>query len=300
MVSIWLFHRDADQVMSKMALNGLRCSRGAGILFALLLCLPAYCSQQPDEDAHDLVATMVSNELKAQKIQSYWMYREINQEAGNTEVKIVLETRECWLTWFLSFNGKPVSPEQQNRQNRDLQRLVNDPNARRKSRAAIDEDAKKAIALLKILPDAFVFTRNGEQGDLIRVNFRPKPNFKPPSREAKVFHSMEGSLLIHARGKRLAKLNGRLTADVTFGGGILGRIYKGGTVEVGQTEVAPGDWELSLLDVHISGRALFFKTIREQQHQVKTHFRPVPPGLSLAQAAALLERQGRQMAAASQ
>ena len=51
------------------------------------------------------------------------------------------------------------------------------------------------------------------------------------------------------------------------------------------TEVAPNDWEVSLLDVHISGRALFFHTIGEQQREVRSQFQPVRPQLTLAEAA---------------
>jgi hypothetical protein len=41
-------------------------------------------------------------------------------------------------------------------------------------------------------------------------------------------------------------------------------------------------------DVHISGRALFFHPISEQQHEVKSQFKRVPAGLRLAQAASIV------------
>jgi hypothetical protein len=96
---------------------------------------------------------------------------------------------------------------------------------------------------------------------------------------------MEGILLIDARQIRLAKLSGKLMSDVEFGFGILGKLQKGGTFEVVQSQVAPTDWEVSLLDVHITGRALFFHTIGEQQHEVRNQFQSVPPDLSLRDAA---------------
>ena len=101
---------------------------------------------------------------------------------------------------------------------------------------------------------------------------------------------MEGVLLIDAKQTRLAKLSGELISDVDFGLGILGKLKKGGTFEVVQSEVAPGDWEVSLLDVHISGRALFFHSIGEQQHEARSQFKPVPSGLSLVQAAHMVAR----------
>jgi hypothetical protein len=47
---------------------------------------------------------------------------------------------------------------------------------------------------------------------------------------------------------------------------------------------------VSLLDVQISGRALFFHTIGEQQHEVKSQFEPVRPDLGVTEAAARVAR----------
>jgi len=49
---------------------------------------------------------------------------------------------------------------------------------------------------------------------------------------------------------------------------------------------------MSLLDAHISGRALFFHTMGEQPHEVRSQFKPVPPGLSRSQAASIVVEGG--------
>jgi hypothetical protein len=167
-------------------------------------------------------------------------------------------------------------------------RLVNDADARKKNREEIDADAQKSATLLKMLPEAFLFTKDGQVGNSIRLKFRPDPKYKPSSNEAKVFHSMAGVLLVDATQTRLATLSGELISNVDFGFGILGKLQKGGTFEVVQSQVASRDWEMSLLDVHISGRALFFHTISEHQHEVRSQFKPVPSGLSLARAASIV------------
>ena len=82
-------------------------------------------------------------------------------------------------------------------------------------------------------------------------------------------------------------------------GGVLGRLEKGGTFEVVQSEVAPKDWELSLLDVHITGRALFFHTIGQQQHEVRSQFKPVPLDLTVAEAASIAARDSKEAFALS-
>ena len=267
---------------------GLRRILSTCALCALLCFVPVMVQAQ--EDSQKLVAQMVNNELNAGKHASYWMFQETLQKGSKSEVDQVIEMPECWLRWPLDVNGNPPSPAQQQKARASLDRLVNDADARRQNRAAINQDSRKSEALLKMLPDAFLYTNHGQQHGDIQLEFRPNPAFHPPTREAKVFHSMQGTLTIDAKELRLVGISGKLMSDVTFGGGLLGRLHKGGTFQVEQKEVAPGDWELAQLDVHITGKALLFKTISEQQRQKDTDFRAAPAGLSLARAASLIEQ----------
>ena len=218
------------------------------------------------------------------------MYLDHDSKPGKTEVNRVIQTPECWLSWPISVNGHPPSDDDKEKARKRLEGLINDPDSRNNNRKQIDEDAAKATALVKILPDAFLFTPAGRQDGFIKLTFKPNPDFKPSSHEAKVFHAMAGVLLINAKEKRLAKLSGKLTHDVDFGLGVLAKIHKGGTFSVVQSEVAPGDWELTRLDVYISGRAMFFHSISEQQHEVKTGFREVPAKIELQQASSMVQQ----------
>jgi hypothetical protein len=47
-------------------------------------------------------------------------------------------------------------------------------------------------------------------------------------------------------------------------------------------------WQIAETHVHIRGHALFFKTIGEQEDEVKTDFTLVPLGTTLEQAVGLL------------
>ena len=266
-------------------------------VFLLLLLVPTSVSAQ--DNPRELVVKMVQNELASQKEPRYWMYLDSKEKPGRTEVDRVIQTPECWVSWPVSVNGiRPTEKEVSNAREY-MESLVNNPRLRRKNRGEIDADSRKSAELLKMLPDVFLFTGDGRQGDSVRLKFRPNPKYRPPSNESKVFHHMEGILLIDAKEIRLAKLSGTLVSDVEFGFGILGKLQKGGTFEVVQSEVAPNDWEVSLLDVHISGRALFFHTIGEQQHEVKSHFEPVRPDLGVAEAAARVARKSNEALARS-
>ena len=142
-----------------------------------------------------------------------------------------------------------------------------------------------------MLPDALI-VKYGERGhDLVELLFEPNPNFNPPTREASVFHAMEGRIWISLKENRLAEIEGHLRREVKFGGGLLGYLEKGGEFHVKQSEVLPQHWEISLLHVNMHGRVLFFKTISVQQDESRSNFRQVPDNLTLAQAAEELQRQ---------
>jgi hypothetical protein len=263
----------------------------------LLLLVPTSVSAQ--DNLRELVVKMVQNELASQKEPRYWMYLDSKEKPGRTEVDRVIQTPECWVSWPVSVNGIPPTEKEVSNARDHMESLVNNPRLRRKNRGEIDADSRKSAELLKMLPDVFLFTGDGRQGDSIRLKFRPNPKYRPPNNESKVFHHMEGILLIDAKQIRLAKLSGTLVSDVEFGFGILGKLQKGGTFEVVQSEISPHDWEVSLLDVQISGRALFFHTIGEQQHEVKSQFEPVRPDLGVAEAAARAARNSAEALARS-
>jgi hypothetical protein len=107
--------------------------------------------------------------------------------------------------------------------------------------------------------------------------------------EARVFAAMAGEIVINKQQNRLQTIKGQLIHDVTFGWGLFGRMNQGGTFNVERRELAPGIWQITESHVHIDGHVLLFKTISEQEDEVKTDFRPTPPHTSLEQAATILK-----------
>jgi hypothetical protein len=99
---------------------------------------------------------------------------------------------------------------------------------------------------------------------------------------------MEGTMWIDVHQKRLAGIEGVLTSRVSFGGGLLGHLDKGGTFSVRLKNVGSGHWGLDSLDVQMKGKALFFKTISVQQKERCTNYQPIPNAMTLRQAAQIL------------
>jgi hypothetical protein len=264
----------------------------------LVLLLSSYISlaQAPDLNAappNDLVRRVVGNELKSeQQDHSHWSFRlSTYKPGGQSEVDDVIETKDGDLNRPILVNGHPVSEQQRRQADAHIQQLVHNPAPLRKSRQDEDQDAARSQRLLKMLPDAFIFKYGERHGDLVQLNFSPNPSFRPRTHEAEVFHAMQGCIWVDARQQRLAGISGRLMHEVKFGGGFLGHLNPGGTFEVKQAPVARGYWELTLLKVQMTGKALFFKTIGVQQNYTRSDFKQVPDNLSLAKAAEMLQQQ---------
>ncbi|MGA8343907.1 MAG: hypothetical protein WB781_18385 [Candidatus Sulfotelmatobacter sp.] len=253
---------------------------------------PQSDSERLGMSANELARKVVTNELKVQNEDlGHWMYRLEKKDAEKKQVQEIVETKDGSLSRLLSTDGRPLDAKQQQKESRRIQRLVSNPGEQRKLQQASNKKAEQGERLFKILPDVFVFGYAGCEGDLIKLSFRPNPNFRPPSIEARVFQNMEGEMTVDSKQERLAAINGHLMEDVKFGGGLLGHLDKGGKFEVSQTEVAPGHWEMTVLVVDMKGKVLLFKTINVQETENHSDFHRVPDDLTLAQAADILNKQ---------
>jgi len=162
--------------------------------------------------------------------------------------------------------------------------FINDPGAQNKKRKSGQHDDEQAAELLKILPDAFIWSIEGEKESETLLHFKPDPQFHPPDLEARVFAAMEGEMAIDRQQHRIASLKGRLIHDVKIGFGLLGELKAGGTFDVERRELTPTVWEIVETHVHIQGHALIFKTISENEDDVKSHFKQIDQATSLQQA----------------
>jgi hypothetical protein len=266
----------------------------ATILGSIILFEPATLSQSDSGSlgvsANDLARRVITNELKFQDDHTNWMYRLEKEQYGKKQVEEIIETKEGSLSRLLSINDQPLTAKQQEEEDQRVRELMTSRSAKRKLQRALEAEILQGRRLFKMLPDAFVFNYAGGDGNVIRLSFRPNPNFNPPSLEARVFHDMEGELWVDCKQERLAAFNGHLTQDVKFGLGLLGHLDKGGHFDVRQAEVVPGHWDMTTMSVEMSGKALLFKNIGVQKMEKRWGFQQVSDDLTLTQAADILNR----------
>lgn len=256
---------------------------------ALLLCaVSTLCAQGPAESAHDLVKDVVYNELQERRQMSLWQYRVEKRVAAQTLVEQEIETRSGPVYRVLARQGQPLDQAGRKKETDRLNNLVRNPAEQARMNQDHQAEEARTQRLIAAMPDAFVYVYDGETDGNLRLSFRPNPAYTPSTYEARVFHALAGEILIQPRLKRLVRIDGHIESDIDFGFGLLGRIEKGGTFHIGRSQAGDARWKTSLIEVHISGRIVFFKDISKDQREVRSDFKPVAPDTSVQDAVTLL------------
>jgi hypothetical protein len=243
-------------------------------------------SSNSEKSVGYLVRDIIEHEIDAQaKDESLWCYRKLEEKDGQRRLMMVCQAKGAQIERLLALNGKPLDEIQQEAENQRIGNLTRSKRELQKQERQRHEDGKQATELLELIPDAFVFRLEEKNGNKIKVHFTPNPTFHPSGHQAEVFYHMEGTLTLDVEQKRLAEISGRLKSPVKFGGGLLGHLDEGGTFLVRQHEVGPGCWEMTTMNVQMSGKVLFFKTIDVRQKEFDSEFQPVPASATIEQAA---------------
>lgn len=259
------------------------------IALLLVVCIPV-AGQSPSRTAAELINEVVANELTDRAQPWNWMYLIDKREGNQTLTEEQVDTKDGPLYRVLATDGMPLNLAERQRDDARMDRLLHDPGQQLKVKRDHDEDEQTLVRLMQLMPEVFVYEYAGVQGSLVSIKFLPKPNYWPSTYAALLAHSLAGTILIDLQQKRLARLSGQLINRVQFGYGLLGHIDKGGTVEIGRVQVGPSQWKTALINIQLSGRLVFFKTISKQQYEARSGFRAVSGDLSLLQASRLLAR----------
>jgi hypothetical protein len=239
-----------------------------------------------------LVQRALVNEARAANDAQHLMrYRLRKSSPRLTTTKEICETADGAVARLIAVNDAPLSTADEQREQTRLDQLLNDPGKQRHRKQSQDQDTARAMKVLRSLPSAFVYEYagmgQGPGGQVAKFRFKPDPRFDPPDLETQVLKQMTGELWIDPRQERVARLDGQLQQDVDIGWGILGRLYKGGTIIIDQADVGEGQWRIVHFDMKMSARVVF-KTRVFDTTEDESRFVPVPAGLRYQQAIAML------------
>ncbi len=256
---------------------------------ALLLCaVPTLRAQSPPESPHDLVKDVVYNELQERRQVSLWQYREEKRVGSLTTIQQEVETRSGIVYRVLARQGRPLDPAAQKKETERLNNLLRNSAEQARMKQEAEADEQRLQRLMTAMPEAFSYTYDGMVDGNLRLLFRPNPAYTPQTYENRAYHALGGEIWIQPQLKRLVKIDAHIMTEIDFGYGLLGRIEKGGSFQIVRQQVAENRWKTSVLDVHISGRVIFFKSISKDQREARSGFQPVSSDIGVAGAVAIL------------
>ena len=264
-------------------------------------------SSQDSPSAIELVRAAVANEVAATNDNSTkHMFRSRKQTPQGSQTRLYVETREAMAGLTIAYNDKPLAPEQMGGEEKRLAGLVSSPEQLSRKHSQEQESGERTLRIVKALPDAFLFDYDGEEkgvadlgkdgARLVRLKFRPNPAFHPPSRVEEVLIGMQGFVLIDSAARRIARIDGTLFKEVSFGWGILGHLDKSGHFLVEQRDVGDGSWDVSRMSLSFAGKILLFKSISIKSDEVFSDFRRVPGDTTFAQGVEILKAEQARLA----
>jgi hypothetical protein len=250
---------------------------------------PSTKQTAPTINPEQLIRDTVYNEMNDHERHGYWQYSIQKKTANELDLLEQVETANGPVHRLIAVNGAPLSADRRREEENRLHELLTDPSKQRKIYEQYADDEKRIGRIMQLLPVAFLYEYEATEGENYRLAFRPNPAFHPPTIEARVFHAMEGKVYVNMRWKRLARLDGHLVENIDFGYGILGRLYKGGWFNLERGQVSQSEWKTHVLEVHVAGRAILFKTLAKESREERSSFHEVPRDTSLVEAKRMLD-----------
>lgn len=184
---------------------------------------------------------------------------------------------------LIKADGKDTDPAEYHRQLlawKDVLELALRPNDSRARTASAKWEKKKhdRAELVDASRDAFIpkwigqETLGGHFCDVIELN--PNPDFHPHTVFQEAVTRVTAKIWVEHSSDQLVRGEAHVARDISFGGGILGKLYRGGVFSVEQSEVEPSVWLPTRYQYDFAGRKFFF-TFEEHQYIEASHYRRI-------------------------
>jgi hypothetical protein len=186
---------------------------------------------------------------------------------------------------LLQDNGKATDPTDYRKQLqtwRDLLQLALNPNDSRIKAAYAKMEKKKhdRAELVNAARDAYNLNwlgqenLNGHDCDVVQLD--PNPSFHPRTTLQEALTHATAKIWVDHNALQILRAEAHIVRDVSFGAGILGKLYRGGVFFLEQAEVAPGVWLPTRYQYDYTARKFLF-TFEEHQFIEASHYRRLGP-----------------------
>jgi hypothetical protein len=260
----------------------------AGLPAAAQSVAPTKSAVTPDPLAappRSWVVDVVANELVAlHHKNSYLRYRMHVIDAKGDQVRDVIESKDGSVARLILKDGRKLTDDEDKAERQRLESMVASPSDYFKHVKNDGEGRKLADQLMRLMPDAMIYTYTPGQpqtgrndgGLEIVLDYKPNPKFSPPTTSAQALTGLEGRLWIDAKSHQLIRMEGTVFRAVNFGWGMLAHIYPGGHLVLEQANAGGNRWIFTQFKEDVSVRALMVKTISIHTNVEASSFRTLP------------------------
>lgn len=238
---------------------------------------PAAPSAPSSEDLRQLLERMIATMHRSDAAAAEYARTEHwveHKHAGDADpildrVYRVYPTGTGTLKLMMADAGAPVTPERYRDELHELEQgLVSalDP-AEPLQHARVEKWKRRSAERFRAVEafrDAYQITWLGvervpnapDPRPLAKLLFDPKPGPASGSIATELLAASRLTLWVEPESGAVVRLDAELVRDLRFGGGLLGKIDKGGRVHIEQTQVAPGIWLPRITADEVHGRKL--------------------------------------------
>ena len=223
---------------------------------------------------------------------SFLRYRVHIVGAKGDQVRDVIESRDGTVARLIFRDNRPLTSEEDTAEHERLQAMLDSPTAFAKHIKSDLSGKKLAIELVRLMPEAMLFSytagqpqrqradaNHGEPAEIV-LDFRPDPNWSPPTMTSEALTGLQGRLWIDPRTGHVARLEGEVFRGVNLGWGMVAHINPGGKVALEQIRVPAASsrdrWIFSHFVEHITLRALMIKNVSEDTQIDSFDFGEIP------------------------
>jgi hypothetical protein len=216
--------------------------------------------------------------------------RDQSSNAGEDRTVRIIPTGAGSARVMLAEHGHPADPTAIQSQmlvtERMLEAAADSSNSQTKrDREKIEKRGRDRRELVDAIRDAFVFTSMGHevlQGrTLAKYHMDPNPNYKPTSIKSEFLRHATATAWVDEKSAQLVRLEAVLMTDISFIGGIAGKVYKDGHALIEQSEVEPGVWLPTLYQYDFTVRKFLFNSEIHERVEVSQYKRIGPPAQAL-------------------
>jgi hypothetical protein len=202
-----------------------------------------------------------------ERIERHFVYSGSNRRVTDQKVYRVVPTGTGTLKLLLKDGSSQVDANVYRRELRDWQQVLEiavnpkDPREqavyakwqkKMKERKDLVDAARKAFRVTSSGQE----TRNGRLCDVLELE--PNPTFVSHSMVENVFTGARAKVWIDNATGHIVHGEADIIRDISFGAGILGKLYRGGHFSLDNSEVSPGTWLPTRVQFDYSARKFLF------------------------------------------